>query len=73
MFWFDNVKCAQGVKALSQYRRAWDDKAKMFKDYPLHDWTSHAADAFRYGAVADGRRPANGFNRQLSYKKLAAA
>jgi len=73
LFWFDNVKCAAGVKALSQYRRAYDDKLKMFKDYPLHDWTSHAADAFRYGCVADGRRPATGFNRPLKYRKFALA
>ena len=23
----------------------------MFRDKPLHDWTSHAADAFRYLAL----------------------
>lgn len=73
LFWFDSVKCAAGVKALSQYRRAYDDKLKMFKDYPLHDWTSHGADAFRYGVVADGRRPAAGFNRALSYRKFSYA
>jgi len=73
LFFFDNVKCEQGVKALSQYRRAWDDNHKMFKDHPLHDWTSHAADAFRYGVVSDGRRVATGFNRQLAYRKFASA
>lgn len=73
LFYFDNVKCAGGVKALSQYRRDYDDKNKQFKDYPLHDWTSHAADAFRTGAVADGRRPATGFNRPLAYRPLRAA
>lgn len=73
LFWFDNVKCEQGVKALSQYRRVWDDNNKTFKDYPLHDWTSHAADAFRTGVVADNRRPAKGFSRPLTYRKLAAA
>lgn len=73
LFWFDNVKCAAGVKAMSQYRRAYDDKLRMFKDYPLHDWTSHGADAFRTGAVSDGRRAPTGFNRKLSYRKLTAA
>lgn len=73
LFWFDSVKCADGVKALSQYRRVWDDKNKIWKDYPLHDFTSHAADAFRTGAVADGRRAPTGFNRPLTYSKFAAA
>jgi phage terminase large subunit len=72
-FWFDSSKCAAGVKALSQYRREYDDKSKMFKDHPLHDWTSHAADAFRYGVIADGRRAASGFNRKLDYGRFKAA
>jgi hypothetical protein len=72
MAWFDVVKCGPGVKAASQYRRDYDDKNKMFKDYPLHDWTSHGADALRTGAVAN-RRPATGFNRPLSYSRLSAA
>jgi phage terminase large subunit len=73
LFWFDSAKCADGVKCLSQYRRAYDDKTKMFKDHPLHDWTSHAADAFRTGVVADGRRASTGFNRPLQYGKFRAA
>jgi phage terminase large subunit len=73
LFWFDSAKCELGVKALSQYRRAYDDKAKMFKDHPLHDWTSHGADAFRTGIVSDGRRAATGFNRPLTYRKLGVA
>ena len=27
---------------------------QTFKNKPLHDWTSHAADAFRYGCAIDG-------------------
>lgn len=72
-FWFDSDKCAGGVKALSQYRRAWDDNAKMFKDHPLHDWTSHFADAFRTGAQADNQRPATGFGRSIKYRKFGSA
>ena len=48
---FDERKCAQGLEALRQYRREYDEKVRAFKDRPLHDWTSHAADAFRYLAV----------------------
>lgn len=49
--WFDLENCEEGVEALRQYQREWDDDKKMFKDKPLHNWTSHAADAFRYLAV----------------------
>ncbi len=46
--WFDAEKCARGVEALKLYRSAWDEGRKVYRDGPLHDWTSHGADAFRY-------------------------
>ena len=51
--WFDREKCKLGLDALRQYRKQWDDKNQVFKNKPLHDWCSHAADAFRYGCVHD--------------------
>jgi phage terminase large subunit len=50
--WFDKVKCKEGIEALRMYRREYDDKRQEFRTSPLHDWTSHYADAFRYFAVA---------------------
>ena len=49
--YFDEEKCADGVKALQNYHRQWDDKLQEFKNVPVHDWSSHPADAFRYFAV----------------------
>lgn len=49
--WMDEVKCARWIEALRQYRKEWDDDRKVFKGQPLHDWTSHAADMTRMGAV----------------------
>ena len=49
--WFDKVRCADGVEALKQYQREWDEDKKMFRDKPRHDWTSHAADSMRYAAI----------------------
>ena len=40
--WFDEEKCAEGLKALRQYR------IKESSGLPLHDENSHFADAFRY-------------------------
>lgn len=48
---FAKEKTADGTKALRNYRREWDDKRKTFRDHPLHDWSSHAADAFRHLAL----------------------
>jgi hypothetical protein len=51
--WFDIEKCERGINALRNYRREWDDKRKVFHDRPLHDWSSHASDAFRYLAMGN--------------------
>ncbi|UZA41948.1 terminase [Moraxella bovis] len=48
---FDAIKCEQGIKALESYRKEWNDKLGVWRDRPLHDWSSHGADAFRYFAV----------------------
>src|SRR3990167_3216179 len=45
--WVDEERCARGYEALKQYRREYDDKLKDWKNRPLHDWTSHGADALR--------------------------
>jgi hypothetical protein len=49
--WFDAEKCKQGLDALQNYHKEWDETRKTFKNTPAHDWSSHAADAFRYFAV----------------------
>ena len=54
--WFDRAKCKEGVEALRMYRREYDDKRQEFKQHPLHDWTSHYADALRYFAVGHVER-----------------
>jgi len=46
--WFDADKCRRGIEALKQYRTEFDEQRKVFRDKPLHDWTSHGADAMRY-------------------------
>jgi hypothetical protein len=49
---FDESKCEEGITRLEQYRKEWNDKLGCWRDKPLHDWTSHCADAFRYLAMA---------------------
>lgn len=48
---FDAGKCAKGLDALRQYRVEMDSKTKTPRKNPLHDWSSHGADAFRELAV----------------------
>ncbi len=49
--WMDRTKCKQGIEALKQYRADYDEKRGVYSGRPLHDWTSHASDAFRYLAL----------------------
>ena len=48
---FDEEKTSKGFKHLEAYKKVWDDRLGCYKNTPLHDEHSHAADAFRYLAV----------------------
>ena len=50
--YIDDVKCKDGIHALTNYQYEYDDNKQRFKDKPLHDWASDGADAFGYLAQA---------------------
>lgn len=54
--WFDEVKCARLLECLRAYHYEYDDKNKLLKDKPHHDWSSHAADAFMYSLIAEAEQ-----------------
>lgn len=77
-FWFDAERCKGGIEALRQYRAEYDEKTKTFRDKPRHDWTSHAADAFRYMAMAwrslaPQPKPQDAINALLKPRTMAEA
>lgn len=37
-----------GINALKMYKREYDDKRQVFRQVPLHDWSSNPCDALRY-------------------------
>lgn len=49
--WFDATKARPLVEALQHYRRDYNSRLGEFRATPVHDWSSHAADAFRGLAV----------------------
>src|SRR5919108_566743 len=65
--WFDAGKCARGLDALKLYRADYDDKLQALRPHPVHDWTSHAADSFRYLAMTLDGRQVRGFYRRIEY------
>lgn len=50
--WFDMTRCEEGIEALRQYQREYDEDKKAFRQTPRHDWASHPADAFRMLAIS---------------------
>ena len=50
--WFDAEKCKDGLNALKNYRKQWNDERKTYDNKPYHDWSSNSADAFRTLATA---------------------
>lgn len=48
----DATKCAHGLECLENYRWGWNDRLDEPKREPVHDWSSHGSDAWRYMAVS---------------------
>jgi hypothetical protein len=63
--WFDKDNTKQGLDALRNYRRVFDEKRNVFHDRPFHDWASHASDAFRYLAVGLDESPMEAWSKPL--------
>jgi len=46
--WFDQKRCKEGISALENYKKKWSPSLGGWSSEPLHDESSHGADAFRY-------------------------
>ena len=44
-------RCHEGLEALRAYHYAWDETSKSFSKTPVHDFSSHSSDSFRYLAT----------------------
>lgn len=56
--WIDQENASELYEALSAYRAVYDERRQVYHKQPLHDWSSHLADAFRMLALGD-RAPAH--------------
>jgi hypothetical protein len=50
--WIDRDKCQRGLECLRAYHYEYDEKNKLLKSKPEHDWSSHASSAFIYAMMA---------------------
>ena len=69
--WFDADRCAAGIEALLHYRRDFNQRLNEFKPTPVHDWSSHGADAFR-GLAVRHKTPTREQEEPEPYRPLSA-
>jgi len=50
--YIDEQKCKFLIKCLENYHKKYNEKTESYSDTPMHDYTSHCADAIRYMAQA---------------------
>lgn len=65
---FNEKPTEHGLQALMEYSKTYDEKLKVFKEHPIHNWASHPADGFRILAVGANQYKlirANKFQDQL--------
>lgn len=56
-FYFHEVATEKGRELLSLYHKKYDQKRQVFSDRPVHDGSSHCADALRVLAESDELEP----------------
>lgn len=67
--WWDEKKCEHGLNALEGYQAEYDGEKKTLGVRPLHNWCSHAADAFRTFAVGYHGKPKSNANWRDKVRK----
>jgi hypothetical protein len=68
--WIDQANCETGLAALRLYRSEWNDSKQIYSDRPIHDWTSHAADALRMFAVEMSQGTGEQWGSGVNYDML---
>ncbi len=66
--WFDAERCKRGIDALENYHAEYREKLEIYSTRPVHDWASHAADAFRYLSMAIPLSGTAGVSSRESWK-----
>ena len=70
--WFDEESCEDGIKALDNYKKQWNDKTGCWNSSALHNWASHGADAFRTLANGLGILTNRKSTEQIEREKMEA-
>jgi phage terminase large subunit len=66
----DRENCSVTIEAFRQYRTEYDERKQVFRESPLHDWTSDYMDAVRMLAVTPINSLDNSWNHQQSFDEF---
>lgn len=70
--YIDEVECADGIAALDNYKKKYNEKLDAYMDQPLHDRYSNYADAFRqWGQLETIGSGGTGWKRKASNWRTA--
>ncbi len=64
---FNKENTERLVDCLSNYSKIFDEKNNIYKDHPLHDWTSHAVDAYQTMTLAIEHQLINERDSEIVY------
>jgi phage terminase large subunit len=70
--WINEAPCAQFIEAIGQYRLEWNERLGQFGTKPIHDWSSHPSDMYRYAAVVEDKMRADKPAAKKAVKKSSA-
>lgn len=70
---FHEEGCRDGLRALRSYHREFDEDRKVYKDTPVHDWSSHFADALRYFGIVSKKKRHKTTEEIVAGKRLVSA
>lgn len=71
--YFDAEGCNLGLNSLRMYKAAYNEKNRVLSTKPVHDWASHAADAFRVGVMGIDEYHLRSFSKSDWKKPVARA
>ena len=66
--YIDQNNCSRFLDCIVEYKKKWDEKNRVFGNKPLHDWTSNAADMFRYASIVIDQMK-NDNSEKIEYKE----
>lgn len=64
--YIDEIECADGIAALDNYRKKYNERLDAYMEEPLHDRYSNYADALRCWGQAEIRSVGTGWKRKKS-------